>query len=475
MKAKFVFISLTLILGLVSYTKQADNIIELTESNFDEQLKNHELIAVLFTQEGYCPLCVQLGGEFEKAAEILKEQDPSIKLARFITQMSESLTEKHKIKNLPTLQVMRNGVADTPFHSLRHHQKIIQWLKKNAAPSVKALQSSEELEAFLVNNKIVVVAFSEADEEFIQLAKAYEDILFASCSNESCLKNYSQYKGKTVLFQDSGKVAHVKEDLQTVDNLIFEFILPEVTDYTKKTVKKYLGIYYIDNKSSNSFAKNREILAHVAPNYRKLMKAYVIDMESDDGKSTTNLYNFKTSELPLLKIVTTTTPRRKIYDYPAGQELTVEGVDKFIRDFVEDKLIPTPKSEDIPTEQTGSIYKVVRKTFDDIVLNSDKNVLIKYYNNYCGWCKKLQPIYQELAEKLNGTIDNLLIAEIDITNNELDEKIETRNAIPQVVFWLAKDKSKGIFFEGEKNLENLVKFVYENLGIEYKEPVKSEL
>lgn len=41
---------------------------------------------------------------------------------------------------------------------------------------------------------------------------------------------------------------------------------------------------------------------------------------------------------------------------------------------------------------------VVAESFDDIVNDPDKDVLIQFYSPSCPHCKKLEPIYRELAD-----------------------------------------------------------------------------
>lgn len=43
---------------------------------------------------------------------------------------------------------------------------------------------------------------------------------------------------------------------------------------------------------------------------------------------------------------------------------------------------------------------VVAETFDKMVNDPDKDVLIQFYSPSCSHCKKLQPIYTELAEQV---------------------------------------------------------------------------
>lgn len=89
----------------------------------------------------------------------------------------------------------------------------------------------------------------------------------------------------------------------------------------------------------------------------------------------------------------------KKYTFEADH-YTSESISKFIDDFKENKLEAYLKSEPIPENNDKPIKTVVGKSFKDIVINSDANVMFFVYAPWCGHCKKLKPIYEELAEKL---------------------------------------------------------------------------
>ena len=57
------------------------------------------------------------------------------------------------------------------------------------------------------------------------------------------------------------------------------------------------------------------------------------------------------------------------------------------------KLKAHIKSQPKPKKQ-GSVVTVVGKTFEEIVMNEKKDVLIEFYAPWCGHCKKLEPIYK---------------------------------------------------------------------------------
>lgn len=43
---------------------------------------------------------------------------------------------------------------------------------------------------------------------------------------------------------------------------------------------------------------------------------------------------------------------------------------------------------------------MVGKTFEEIVSNPEKDVLIEFYAPWCGHCKSLEPKFNELGEKV---------------------------------------------------------------------------
>lgn len=44
-----------------------------------------------------------------------------------------------------------------------------------------------------------------------------------------------------------------------------------------------------------------------------------------------------------------------------------------------------------------SVYTINKQNFDDIVKNSDKPVLLDFYANWCGPCRMVAPIVDEIA------------------------------------------------------------------------------
>ncbi len=82
------------------------------------------------------------------------------------------------------------------------------------------------------------------------------------------------------------------------------------------------------------------------------------------------------------------------------EDISVEGFQKALLDFKENKLVPYYKSEPIPAENSQPVKVIVADSFESMILKSGKFVLLEAYAPWCGHCKSLEPIYKELAEKL---------------------------------------------------------------------------
>lgn len=77
----------------------------------------------------------------------------------------------------------------------------------------------------------------------------------------------------------------------------------------------------------------------------------------------------------------------------------MENFETFLTQLSNGELEPYIKSEPIPA-QDGPVAVAVAKNFEELVTNSEKDVLIEFYAPWCGHCKKLAPTYDELGEKV---------------------------------------------------------------------------
>jgi thioredoxin 1 len=75
---------------------------------------------------------------------------------------------------------------------------------------------------------------------------------------------------------------------------------------------------------------------------------------------------------------------------------------------------------------------VTDANFDEVVLNSDKPVLVDFWAEWCGPCRMVTPIVKELAEEYG---DKAVITKMDVDSNPgTSVKFGIRN-IPTILFF----------------------------------------
>ena len=126
----------------------------------------------------------------------------------------------------------------------------------------------------------------------------------------------------------------------------------------------------------------------------------------------------------------------------------VDGMMQFFERYFKGELKPYIRTQDLPEEEfEEGVRVVVGKTFEEIVLDETKDVLIEFYAPWCGHCKALAPIYSELASKLSSVKD-LVIAKIDATENDTPDNFEFKG-FPTILFSPRGDKNADpIRYEG---------------------------
>lgn len=103
------------------------------------------------------------------------------------------------------------------------------------------------------------------------------------------------------------------------------------------------------------------------------------------------------------------------------------------------------------------ISHVTDETFNNEVLNSDMPVIVDFWATWCGPCKMLAPVMDQLSVNLNGKVK---VVKLDVDKNPITSMSYDVSSIPTlVVFDKGKSVNKMIGFRPLDQIESTVKAV----------------
>ena len=96
-----------------------------------------------------------------------------------------------------------------------------------------------------------------------------------------------------------------------------------------------------------------------------------------------------------------------------------ENILKFYNEFKSGTIKRAPRSDKLPDRNDAPMKVIVGKTFNDIVLDENKDVFLYFWVPQCKECREFLKMFETFAETMLPN-RNLLFAKMDISSNEFD-------------------------------------------------------
>ncbi|EER38884.1 disulfide-isomerase tigA [Histoplasma capsulatum H143] len=123
------------------------------------------------------------------------------------------------------------------------------------------------------------------------------------------------------------------------------------------------------------------------------------------------------------------------------------------------------------TSALSSVLDLTPDNFEKVALKSGKPGLVEFFAPWCGHCKNLAPIYEELAADFSFASDKLHISKVDADEHrELGKKFGVQGF--PTLKWFDGKSDKPEEYNGARDLESLSKFVTEKTGVRPKGALK---
>lgn len=453
--------------------EEEEDVLVLTTSNFDEAIKSNKYILVEFYAP-WCGHCKALAPEYAKAAGVLKSENSEIRLGKVDATVQSELGERFKIRGYPTLKFFIDQ-QPIDYSGGRTSEEIIAWLKKKSGPAAVTLASASELKKLQDENEVTVIGlFKSTDsteaQAFQNVAKTIDTVVFGISTEQAVLDELKAKPNTIVLLKkfDEGR-NDLTESFAEADIRVFiqAHQLPLVSEFNQDTAQKIFGgdikvhNLLFTSKKGAEFETQLTEFKNAAKKFRGKTIFVLIDTDVDENERILEFFGLKKDDSPQIRLISLGQDMVKYK--PENTEITAQVIEAFVQSFLDGKLKPHLLSQEIPSDWDAKPVKVlVGKNFNEVARDKKKTVLVEFYAPWCGHCKQLAPIYDELGEKFADRSDEFVIAKMDATQNELEDiKIQS---FPTIKLF-PKDSDEVIDYNGERTLAGMTKFV-ESLGKE---------
>ncbi|XP_047342114.1 protein disulfide-isomerase-like [Impatiens glandulifera] len=462
-----------------SYASEAESsqskefVLTLDHSNFSDTIAKYDFIVVEFYAP-WCGHCKKLAPEYEKAASVLSTVDPLVILAKVDASdlQNKGLASQYDIRGFPSLKIIRNKGKDIQeYKGPREAQGIVDYLKKQSGPSSFLIKTSEIVNSLIDANKVVVVGvfpeFSgEQFDNFMAVAeKLRSDYEFGHTSDAKLLpRGDSSVTGPIVrLFKpfDELVVDFQGFDQEELKKFVEEASLPVVTVFNKDPTNHPFVIKFFNSANAKAMLFLNFTDEHVdtfKSKYHDVAEQYkgkginflLGDVESSQGAF--QFFGLKEDQVPLIIIQTNEQKFLK-------PNVEADQIPSWVKEYQEGNVLPYRKSEPVPEVNNEPVKVAVADNLQDLFFNSGKNVLLEFYAPWCGHCKKLSPILEEVAVSFQSDGD-VVIAKIDATANDIPGDVFDVKGYPTLYF-----KSSGghiIPYDGDRSKDDMINFIKKN-------------
>ncbi|XP_062353661.1 protein disulfide-isomerase A4 isoform X3 [Cinclus cinclus] len=444
-----------------NWTPPPEATLVLTQENFDEVVNDADIILVEF----YAP-CAPCSPSL------------GVDTARGLLQNMRRLPRSSASAHLPS-----PWLKSMPRLKLSLQRSIVDYMIEQAGPPSKQIQATKQVQEFLRDGDDVIIigVFSGENDKTYQLYQEAanglrEDYKFHHTFSNEIAKLLKASPGKLVVMQPEKfqskyetkmHVLNLKDstDGSEIKEHVLKHALPlvghrKLSNDAKRYSKRPLVVVYYSVDFSFDYRVATQYWRSKVLEVAKDFPEYVFAVSDEED------YSSEIKDLGLLE--SGEDVNAAILD-EGGKKYAMEPEEfdsdvlrQFVLAFKKGKLKPIVKSQPVPKNNKGPVKVVVGKTFDTIVMDPKNDVLIEFYAPWCGHCKKLEPVYNELGKKYKNE-KNLIIAKMDATANDVTNDHYKVEGFPTIYFAPKDKKNNPIKFEGgDRDLEHLSNFIEEH-------------
>jgi len=452
-----------------------EGVMILNATTFGSAVKEFELLLVDFYSPD-CKTCKDLEPEYVKVAATLKQENSPIRVAKIDASIAPEVIERLEIEGYPTIKLFFK-TYHMDYEGKIREPAILAWIKHKMQVTVSEVSTASEIDALVKKNSTVVVFFGGKDTpgfaEFENLSRFFDMFPCVYTTSKEIKAAYGISEDcKAALIKDVElKVVEFTGEvtLQKLGVFVENKRFPLVLEFDQTVAHRLFGdegvvsvfLLYVKDEVG---LKVESVFRDAALKLKDKIQFTLCNIKDEGfGPTMATYVGITEKDVPKILIIVpskTTAPKK----YALEKEPTVDNIVEFYESYASGTLKPLMRSDPIPEKNDELVKVVVANSFDSIVLDERKDVLIFFYAPWCANCKKFAPIYEKLAKKLS-VIPDLVLTKMDATSNDV-AGIEI-STYPTLKFYASNNKEYPLDFDGERSFNGLLRWVKESISVDY--------
>lgn len=457
-------------------------------------------------------ICQELMPIYKEAAAELKAENPPIYLAMMDADPMDNrnIALRYGAKGFPTVKVFKNNAATVvDYKGGREKEDIIKLAKASQGYSWTEVFSSSELDEQVAANERVVIfggrehgraassawkAFQlladnvQSKQQFKFLAAFKPAVVEAAGIDAPAIQLITNYKGEGITKQVTEPKLNISSVSQ-VERWLYTRAKPLVANTADPIHASILRdakipVLHVILKEGGDRAAATAALTSVAQEIapllaspdasRKLLALALTDAADEVGKAVMGEMGVESTALPAIVIRVIRYPLRSSLWQAEANRIDKDAISAFASDFLNSKLNRFIKSDPSPDQTLSKkdpIQRVVGSTFESVVMDPSKHVLLSLYAPWCPHSKRLEPEYRKAAakfwsmrEKKPEKYGNLVIAQMDASANDSPVDHIQAVAYPTIMF-VSAGNNTATRYQGPKTALDLIKWAKIQAGL----------
>ncbi|CAG7867962.1 unnamed protein product [Brassica rapa] len=446
-------------------------VLELSGDNARRVVGGNEFVMVL----GYAPWCARsadLMPKFSEAATALKEIGSPVVMAKMDGDRYGKVASEMEIKGFPTLLLFVNGTSKA-YTGGFSAEEIVIWVQKKTGAPIVTVNTVDEAQRFLKKYHTFVVALFNKFEgseynEFVKAAKSDDEIQFVETSDSEVAKLlFPEFKTSDVF------IGMVKTEAERYTSYAGSYKMENILEFlsknkfpliTKLSESNTAWVYSSPVKlqvmifaKADDFQNMAQPLENFARRFKsKLMFIYIDITNENLAMPFLTLFGIEHAN----KTVVAAFDNKLNSKYLLESDPSPTNIEDFCSGLADGTIPQYYRSEPVPDNENASIVTVVGKTFDELVLNSQENVLLEVHTPWCVNCEAMSKQVVKLAKHFKG-FENLVFARIDASTNE-HAKLQV-NDYPTILLYKSGEKEKPLKISTKLSAKDMAVFINEEL------------